>query len=325
MISLADIWIAVLSGVIVGLCVSLVIGVAFPFLANHLRRVAPGVRLVLILLTLSSPLLAGLAGTKLVGLSPHAPPFDLIADHCHGPGPTCAIHARAEATPLLTALGAGALGMIVIWIALTLFDLMSQSGRSLRLLLAAAEQQTSDTRTLPSERIIAVSAGLFRPRTFLSQGLTQALGARDIAIIEAHETAHGKRRDGLVRLVACALSLGHLPPIRTGLLGELELAQEQLCDRAAAKLFGEIETAETLLKVERLKQDRGASAPVSCLAFGRSYVEARTQALIAPDFSLTRAMSSGFVALAVLGLLGLAIAAEPIHHEVESFFLSLQN
>ena len=325
MIGLADIWIAVLSGVIVGLGVSLAVGLLLPLCANHLRRAAPFARSIIILLTLSAPLLAGLAGAKLVGLSPHAPPFDLISDHCHGPGPTCAIHARAEATPLLTALGAGALGVIVVWIGLTLFDLMSQSGRSLRLLLAATEQQTSDTRTLPSERIIAVSAGLFRPRTFLSRGLTRALNERDVAIVEAHETAHGRRRDGLMRLIAYAFSIGHLPPARTRLLGELELAQEQLCDRAAAKTFGEIETAETLLKVERLKQNCGVSAPDFCLAFGQSYIEARTWALIAPDFSLTRAMSWGFGALAVIGLLSLAIAAEPIHHEVESFFISIQN
>lgn len=325
MMGWAELWIALLGGVIIGLISSLAVGALVQQYAGHLRRVSPNARQILIMLILFTPLLAGLAGAQLVGLSPHVPLFDLISDHCHGPEPSCARFERAEATPLLTALGAGALGVTVIWVALTLFDLMSRSSRSLRLLLVAAEQPVSETIALPSERIIAVSAGLFYPRTFLSRGLMRALSAREIALVEAHEAYHGRHKDGLTRLIAHAFSVGHLPVIRTQLLGELELVQELRCDRATASVFGDIETAETLLKVERLKQDKGARAPDFCLGFGESFVEARTRALIAPDFSLTRPMSWGFAALAVAVLAVMAIAAEPIHHGVETFFNFLQN
>lgn len=323
--TLADLWIAVISGLGIAFAASLFLGMAGPFTMRPLRRVSPGVRVMILLLTAFAPLIAGLLGAKLIAWSPHALPFDLVSHHCHADIPACASHARADESVLLTALGAGALGALLVWIALSAFDLISQSARSVRLLRAVSGGTLHDAVLLETNAIVAVSAGLIRPRTFVSDGLVTALTSTDLDIILAHERAHGMRRDALFRLVASVLSVGHLPHMRRRLLSELELAQEQLCDLAAAKSHGTIETAETLLKVERLKQAMGGDAPALCAAFNQSDIEARTRALVAPDFRLTCLAAMAFSAFALLGALALLIAAEPVHHEVESFFLSLQN
>lgn len=325
MIAWADFWIAVLSGIGIALAASVVIGIFGPFAIRPLRRVSPGVRSLILILTALAPLMAGLLGAKMIAWSPHALPFDLVSHHCHADIPACASHARAENSALLIALGAGSLGTLIVWLALSIFDLVSQSNRSVRLLRSASDGAQGSAERLKTDAVVAVSAGLIQPRVFIGETFAKALGPKSLDVVLAHEKAHGARRDALVRLVTSVLSVGQLPHMRQPLLSELELAQEQLCDREAARQFGPISTAETLLKVERLKQAMGTESHALCAAFGQSDIEARTRALIAPDYRLTRRAVLAFATLATIGLLALLIGAEPVHHEVESLFLSLQN
>jgi beta-lactamase regulating signal transducer with metallopeptidase domain len=313
MIALADIWIAVLSGVGIALSAGVVIGVVGPFAIRPLRRVSPGARSIILNLTAIAPLIAGLLGAK------------LIAHHCHADIAACASHARADNSTLLMALGAGTLGALVVWFGLSAFDLVSQSNRSVRLLRAASDGMRNGAALLKTNAVVAVSAGLVRPRIYIGDAFSAALEDKDLKVILAHEEAHGARRDALVRLLTALLSVGQLPHFRLRLLSELELAQEQLCDRKSAEHYGAIATAETLLKVERLKQTMGSQSHALCTAFGQSDIEARTRALILPDFRLTYQAVLTFTVLAIMGAITLFIAAEPVHHEVESLFLSLQN
>ncbi len=325
MIYWADIWIAVLSGCGIAMAAGLVLGLVGPVSMRPLRKVSPGVRSVILVLSALAPVIAGILGAKLVAWSPHALPFDLVSHHCHADLAICSSHARAENTVLLIALGAGTLGALIVWIAHSLFDLVSQSTQSQRLLRAASSLRNGRASRLVTDRIVAVSAGLLRPRIFLSEGLVKRLDRSDVEVVIAHEAAHGQRRDSIIRLLVSVFSLGHLPHMKTRLLAELELAQEQICDRAAAKAFGAVPTAETLLKVERLRHSLGGESLPLSTAFDHSDIEARTRALVAPDFGLTRPAVIIFSCLLMIGALALLVAAEPVHHEIESFFLSLQN
>lgn len=325
MIGWADIWIAVLSGCVIVLAAGLVLGIVGPFSARLLRGVSPGPRSAVLLLMATAPLLAGIAGAKLVAWSPHAFLFDFVSHHCHSDLAVCLSHPRADNSLLLMATGAGTLGALIVWILLCVFDLVSQSTQSQRLLNAASSSRHGRVWHLSTHRIIAASAGLLRPRIFLSEGLLIQLDRSDVDIVIAHERAHGRRRDSLVRLLASVFSVGHLPHMKVRLMAELDLAQEQICDWAAAKEFGAVRTAETLLKVERLRQAFGSENLPLCTAFFQSDIEARTRALIAPNFQMTHPVLAVFCALLTLGALVLPLAVQPVHHGIESLFISLQN
>ena len=134
---------------------------------------------------------------------------------------------------------------------------------------------------LQTHKPVAVSAGLLRSETYVSDGLVRSLSAQHLDVVKAHETAHADRRDGLLRLLGHVFSIGHLPWTLPVLMHELELAQEQACDAVAAKTHGAIRTAETLLAVERLKQALGHETPDACMAFGGADVELRARAAVA--------------------------------------------
>ncbi|WP_291079084.1 M56 family metallopeptidase [Hyphomonas sp.] len=322
MIALADFWIAVLCGIIIALAASLLLALAAPLLVRLLRWFSPGVRATVLLGLLAVPIFSGIVIAVLVAFSTHALPFDLVSHHCHTDSAACVSHARAEETLLLTALGGGSLGAILVWLGLSLFDLVSRSSQSQRLLRLASKPASDGTRVLQTRKPVAVSAGLLRSETYVSDGLVRALEAEQIAVVKAHESAHAERRDGLVRLLANLLSVGHLPWPQSLFLRELELAQEQACDATAAKTHGAIRTAETLLAVERLKQVFGRETPEACRAFGAADIELRARALLAPHFLKPRLSATGFALTVVVSALSLFIISEPIHHELESLFLS---
>lgn len=325
MIDLVEVWIAILGGAAVSVVAGLAAAVLTPFVMPVLRRVRPGLRAGVLSLALVAPLLAGLGTALIIAFSSHALPLDLIRHHCHAELASCAAHAQPEGGVVLTMLGAGCLGAVLVWLALSAFDLAAQSRRSFKLLEMTSRQDVAGSHILETDRVVALSAGLLRPRAFISEGLRQRLGGTGTEIVLSHERAHMARRDAFVRVLTRVFSIGHLPASQRRLSAELELAQEQLCDGVAARRHGEIAVAETLLAVARLKQAFDTPTPPVCVAFGKSDIEERTRALIAPNFLPTSLSLALFVSIALLSAAALFLAAEPIHHEIEDFFLSLEN
>lgn len=322
MIALADLWIAVLCGIAVAAAASLTLAIAAPLVLRPLRRVAPALRATILTGLLGAPFLSGVLVAVLVATSSHDLPIDLVSHHCHTDTATCVSHARAEETLLLTVLGGGSLAVIFTWLGLSFLDLVSRTNNSRRLLRLAACAQTGGATIVQTNKPVAVSAGLLRPETYVSDGLVRALDRDQLAVVMAHEEAHARRRDGLLRLLGHVLSIGHLPWSLNILMHEVELAQEQACDALAAKVHGTICTAETLLAVERLKHVFGHETPEACMAFGGADIELRAHALLAPRFMAPRLSAAG-LALTLLSLaLSLFVISEPIHHELESLFLS---
>src|SRR5690606_13505116 len=106
-----------------------------------------------------------------------------------------------------------------------------------------------------------------------------------------HERAHVERRDP-ARLAAAALaSRLHWPPVRAGILAELRLATEQVCDARAARAVGDpLRVAETLLRVERLLRGsvRGTDPALRLAApLLDASLPARIEALLASDATPT--------------------------------------
>ena len=99
----------------------------------------------------------------------------------------------------------------------------------------------------------ALTAGLIRPRIYLSKRLLNALSPAELAAVVAHEQAHRRRRDAVRQLVAEVLGRLHLPPSADACWRICRLATERACDEEAALSgHGRLGVAGTILKVARL-------------------------------------------------------------------------
>ncbi|MDD3765135.1 MAG: M56 family metallopeptidase [Nevskiales bacterium] len=105
---------------------------------------------------------------------------------------------------------------------------------------------------LDCERPLALCAGLWSSRIFVSSGLLRALGDDELRTIVAHESCHARRRDNLVHLLAMTLfcPLTRLPGRH--LMGDLFRSAEHVADQAAARHSTPERVARTLLRVQRL-------------------------------------------------------------------------
>lgn len=168
MIPLADIWIAVLCGVTVALATSLAAAFLAPLATAPLQRIAPSLRSLILSGLLCSPLIAGVITAGLVATSTHALPIDFVSHHCHADTAACVSHARAEETLMLTALGGGTLGAILVWLALSAFDLASRARTSRRLLRLASNGTNGSAQIVQTGKPVAVSAGIVGSETFVS-------------------------------------------------------------------------------------------------------------------------------------------------------------
>ena len=328
MMAYADIWIAILAGAIVCTLTGTAVRFARVWLIAQLRRVAPSLRAVALIGIVIAPLVLGVFATVFITVSSHGALIDLVRHHCHVTTAGCVAHTPAMSTGVLMALGGGLVAGLCLWIGLSVLDHGRKSADSLRLLKAASHRDHNrKLYILETDAVVALASGLLRPRLFLSRGLCQRLDREEREIVRLHEQAHGRRFDNLTRLVAAAFAIGHLPRTARLLRGELVLAQEQACDRAAARRFGAIRTAETLLKVERLQLSRNGAPPSPC--FGAAYVDApvaaRVRALVAPDFEPVRASAAALLGWAAICLATIMLGAEPLHHKIETLILFLQN
>lgn len=165
---------------------------------------------------------------------------------------------------------------------------------------------------------VCFAAGLLRPRVLLSRGLFDALSPEERAVVLAHERAHVRRRDALVRSIVRAVAALHLPWVGRWLVHELEVAAEQACDEDAARFVTDrVSVAAAILTVERAAQHTVASelAPVA-MGFGACAVERRVESLLGepePPRSLRPlAISIG------VGLVSVLVLADELHHLTES-------
>jgi len=102
---------------------------------------------------------------------------------------------------------------------------LARSQRELAALpLHACDDLAPGVHRVASARAFSVTSGLLRPQIWLSTALADALPARQLDAVLAHERAHAQRRDALRRLVAGVASWAHGPRLRRALRAELALA-----------------------------------------------------------------------------------------------------
>lgn len=172
--------------------------------------------------------------------------------------------------------------------------------------------------TIPSRRPLCFTMGVFRPAIYVTAGLRQQLSQRDCAAMLAHESAHIRRRDNLVKLLLTLFyALFPLPGCGL-LLRDWRQAAERECDAAAAHHVGSAaDVAAALVRTARVMARSSTETPGgACFAAFEDDLDGRVQALLTCSPLSRRPLSMPPM---VLGLGLLIIASSWLHHAVEMF------
>lgn len=275
------------------------------------RKLAPAGRLGLLRLGMAAPLLLGFT----LALAIVAPTALGYGDHCLAHGDhhvhLCWTHGAPQ-PPLVLSVVAGACLLFALVRVTSAVISLVRSGRALRALRATTDQE--DGRwVIPASAPIAFTAGVLRPRVFVSRGLLDD-GERWRAVL-AHERAHARAGDPRWRWLMRVLGAFHLPVVGEALSRAHAEAQELAADAAAAEDIGDaLRVAEALTEWVRLESST-VPLPFS-VGFGEGSLRRRVLALTSSEAEGRRL--SGIAWVGSTALLAPLAAAPDLHHAAET-------
>lgn len=236
----------------------------------------------------------------------------LVEAHCHE---ACAEHAPVIDSVGLASFGLAVGGIVLFLLILRCVQTLRQS-RQLKAQFRALARHRGAYHLLDSSTPLVFTLGWWKPRIYLSEGLSKACGDTDLSVILLHEKAHQERRDNLRLLLARLCSAILSNAIAQRVMEDLQLLTEQACDFRAAERFGHVAVAETLLKVKRLISIPDISVGNVSTAFASRDVEMRIKALLKAQNRI--ALHPWQVAaLASALLMSLTLLISPLHHGSE--------
>lgn len=301
----------VMGGLLVGLLVQLMALALYPRVRVALARwpvvrqvqalravlLLPLIVAVLAMLTLLAPAIAPMAGPA----------------HCHD-GLACTAHVPITLPGVGVALLA--LSGLVLLLAAVLVLRALRAAWRVRMLLQGLGSRADERGFLRLQTAtpLALSVGLWRPRVALSEGLLAQMSAAELAVVLAHEEAHGRRRDNLLLLgLGMGFPLARLSPLWTDLVQALEMR----ADAAARDHVGSgLVVAETLLRLHRLLPQPQVAA---LRAFGGARLRSRLSVLLRDDDPQAGRYWPLVAVVAAAALLVLVV--EPLHWVVERLAL----
>jgi Zn-dependent protease with chaperone function len=306
---------AVVALVAFALCwLTLSIGVAAVYRAGAavLSRLHPRARAALLLALSVLPLAVALL-VVVLGFAPLVGGW-VVAEHCHA-GSGCAthvpaLHADALYALLLGSTAVAAVGALLFSIGRRLHKSLLVAS-SLRFLAERAERRPYEI--IESGESFAYCIGFLRPHIVLSRGLVERMPQMQLEVVLHHEQAHAARRDNLRSWLAGLALLPCPRRLKAPLLGDLALAAEQACDRAAAAKGGPEVVVETLraLAGAPARHTSSRAAFESRTTLGSRIDAVRNTALRHPPPAvLIGAAVASYLALAIL-------ATDLVHHGAE--------
>jgi hypothetical protein len=287
---------------------SAVVGGAMALLRAPIGRLEPGARVHLLTAAAFAPMVLGILA---VGVA-LAPSFGSAADHCgihedHHPH-LCVAHAHLHDGLGLVLLAVLAGARVAAGVA----GALAGGLESLRVVrsLSALSSDRGEVRTVDMPGAFAATLGWWRPRAFVSTGVPAGIRA----VVVAHERAHVRHRDPVMR---AAVQIGralHLPGVARAIGRALHRAQEARADGEAAREIGDrTAVAEALVEMARLCR----SHPLPGATAFTGDVEARVAELL-DDRSAVRLGRAPMIAVAIAIAAGLGLGADHVHHALES-------
>ena len=298
----------------------------YPRLRHKVMRAEPAdrARAILTLCVLPAVAAAGLTALCFVPkmFATFWPGFEHCAGHAHPH--FCFEHAPQSPGGVLGWLVAASLAAPVFFRVLQRLVKLARSRRYLRQLVqAAAFDRSRGIWVVEAEGPWAVTAGLVRPRTVVSAELLRSLPPELVDAAIEHERAHARRRDGLLKVVASILSLGHLSRTRLVLLRDLDLAMEQACDEEAGVELGDrLRVARALLGLERLLHGTQVRFGLAGIPFGGSSLVPRVESLLAaPAPRTAHRKTKRWLVMAAVG--AFVLLSDQLHHLTETILGTL--
>lgn len=283
----------------------------YPLLRRQLAKWHPATASRLLLVLLAIPFLLSLSTTVLLFLP--VAEGSLVSAHCHD---SCQAH-----LPLIESVWLGGAGLFILFVlACNILSKLLFNMRTAKKLMAHLMSSGKDAGKwyqLADEQPFVFTLGWWRNRIFVTEGLLERCDDEDIAIVLQHELAHGKRLDNL-RLLLARMLLSILPQRFTHKLYEdLHLFTESACDFAAAEVYGELEVAETLLRVQRLLPAEFKYLDSQLVsAFTGAEVEQRVRNLAAGAGQFNEMQFGQSICLIAFALLSFVLV-DPMHHGIE--------
>lgn len=245
---------AVLVVVLAGALLAIAIALAEPLVVRVVASMEPRQRARWIFGVLTAPLLFGGAVLALAIGHCVVPRLLGLPDDCDGVrGEGCAFCFFQEGRP-------GALGWaLALACALPLAAALARlavgvgrARRARRRLECVARPRGDGVYEVPGAG--AYTIGWPSPSVFVGEELSRALTPEGVAAVMAHEREHLRRGDGLLRALARALSVLHLPRVRARLIEALDVAVEQACDaHAGVAVADPLIVAQALVDTARLR------------------------------------------------------------------------
>jgi Zn-dependent protease with chaperone function len=168
----------------------------------------------------------------------------------------------------------------------------------------------------------AFSAGLLKPKTFITKGLVNELETSELKIVQLHELSHVINKDSLQKLIFGFMSSFFPRGVSKTLQHEMALSIELKADSfVVLNGISKLDVAATLLKVTKIinAYERNPNEGSLQCGFSSNQVKVRIENLLTqqpagsiPDYSL-------YGSLLVISLFCL-FSLDTLHHVIETFF-----
>lgn len=292
------------------LLLSVLFVLLYPLIRRFFFALQPRFGSALLLAYWMGPLILSLSSTSFL----YVPEVEgiLVDAHCHE---ACAKHVPLIHSIGLAAFGLAVGGVVLFFLATRCVQTLRQS-RQLKMQFRAFAHDYGAYHLLNSATPLVFTLGWWKPRIYLSEGLSNACSDADLSIILLHEKAHQERRDNLRLLLARLSSAILSSSLAHHIMSDLQLLTEQACDFRAAERFGHVAVAQTLLKVKRLMSFPPASIGEVSTAFAERDVEMRIKALLKAQQRIALRPWQ-VAALASALLMSLTLMISPLHHGSE--------
>lgn len=307
---------------------AIVVAALMPVLRTRLEAAAMAGRMRVFLILASLPLLSGAVLVAAVLGPSIGATLGMSEDHClvhldHALH-LCLLHLPRTAPSITVAavVGLGAVSALsVLWRTTRLMLAGRRESRS----LANIARPSGAVRWIESRLPLALTAGLFYPKVYVSTGMQAGLDDHELDAAIAHEQCHARERHALLKLVTLVTAMFHLPGTKRELVSLLDLACERRADEFAADTVSDrLGVASALVRAHRLigepmnSDGPGLDRTAATMAFARSSrrcLDQRVHALLteAPH-SPPRSRATWLMGI---GLSAATIAYHELHHAAE--------
>lgn len=177
-----------------------------------------------------------------------------------------------------------------------------------------------DVVVLQSQSPSAFTAGLLKPRCYITTGLIDEVSKAELDIIIDHERAHIRHNDAQKKWLFTLLASIYPKRVTRTLTKQFSLATELLADAQVSKSYNGIDIAHTLVKTARIQRSfTGRATFASVSHFIAGDVEFRVKALIAPPMYRSFPWSYSLL-LFGLTVVASTLGVDALHHLVEAVF-----